>query len=67
MLNTNFDMKDLGPARKILGMVIERNRSKKLLKIHQHDYLLKAVQKFGMSNCKPVNTPLGGHFILSKA
>ena len=67
MLNTNFDMKDLGPARKILGMVIERNRGKNLLKIHQHDYLLKAVQKFGMSNCKTVNTPLGGHFILSKA
>ena len=34
MLNTNFDMKDLGPARKVLGMVIERNRSKNNLKIH---------------------------------
>ena len=34
MLNTNFDMKDLGPTRKVLGMVIERNRSKNCLKIH---------------------------------
>lgn len=34
ILNTNFDMKDLGPARKVLGMVIERNRSKNCIKIH---------------------------------
>ena len=43
LLNTNFDMKNLGPARKILGMVIQRDRSKFCLRIHQHDYLLKVV------------------------
>ena len=45
MLNTNFDTKDLGSARKILGMIIERDRSKSSLKIQQHDYLIKAVQR----------------------
>jgi len=60
-------MKDLGPARKVLGMVIERNKSTSCLKIHQYDYLLKVVQKFGMSSCKLVNIHLGGHFILFKS
>ena len=26
LLNINFDMKDLGPTRKLLGMIIERDR-----------------------------------------
>ena len=44
MLNTNFDMKDLGPIKKILRMTIERDRDKFSLKVHQNDYLLKAVR-----------------------
>jgi len=52
MLNIKFDMKDLGNAKKILGMKIERDRNNFSLKIQQHDYLLKAVKKFGMNNCK---------------
>ena len=59
-------MKDLGPARKVLGMVIERDRSKSCLKIDQHDYLLKAIKKFDMSDCKSMNVPLAGYFILFK-
>ena len=60
-------MKDLGPVKKILGMIVERNRSKSKLKIHQHDYLLKTVKKIGMIECKSVSLPLAGHFILSKS
>jgi len=67
MLKMKFDMKDLRHAKKILGMKIERNRSNFSLKIQQHDYLLKAVQRFGINNCKSVTVPLAGHFLLSKA
>ena len=67
MLSTNFDMKDLGPAKKILGMSIERDRDNFSLKVHQHDYLLKTVRKFGMHNCKPVSVPLSSHFVLTKS
>jgi len=59
-------MKDLEPAKKILKMIVKRNRSKNSLKIHQHDYLFKIVQKIGMAKCKPINVPLVEHFILSK-
>ena len=66
ILNAEFDMKDLGNARKILGMMIDRDRLKNKLKIHQCSYLQKSVDKFGMSSCKPVYVPLVGHFMLSK-
>ena len=48
MLNTNFDMKDLGLAKKILRMIIERDRDNFSLKVHQNYYLMKAIKKFGM-------------------
>jgi len=67
MLNTNFDMKDLGPTKKILGMTIERYRGNFSLKVHQNNYLMKAVKKFGMHNCKPVSVPLAGHFVPTKS
>ena len=51
LLNFEFDMKDLRNARKILSMMIERDRLRNKLKIHQFSYLKKSVAKFEMSNC----------------
>ena len=66
-LNTEFDMKDLGKAKKILGMMIDRDRSANTLKLHQSSYLLKLVLKFGMNESKAMKMPLANHFILSKS
>lgn len=66
ILNFKFDMKDLGCAKKILDMVIERDRLKNKLKVHQFNYLQKSIDKFEMSNCKTVSIPLAYHFTLSK-
>ena len=66
-LSFEFDVKDLGKAKKILGMFIKRNRDNCTLKIHQFSYLLKFVSKFDVSNAKPVSVSLAGHFILSKS
>ena len=65
-LDKEFDIKDLGNARKILGMEIERNRSNSCLFLHQSSYILKILKKFGMHDCKLVSLPLASHFILSK-
>jgi len=65
-LTKEFSMKDLGPAKKILGMRISE-RKKRLLKISQAEYVEKVLKRFNMSDAKPVNVPLGGHFKLSKA
>ncbi|CAM8886142.1 unnamed protein product [Rhodiola kirilowii] len=66
-LSSEFDMKDLGRAKKILGMVIDRDRSKCFLKLHQRPYLEKIVSRFSSLDYKPVQVPLAPHFILSKS
>lgn len=52
-------MKDLGAARRILGMDIHRDRSKGTLILSQNDYLSKVLKTFGMMDCRAVSTPLG--------
>ncbi|CAM8977517.1 unnamed protein product [Rhodiola kirilowii] len=65
-LSTNFEMKDFGSAKKILGMQIKRNRKEKKLFICQTDYLTKVIERSEMNNTKLVLTPVPRHFKLSK-
>lgn len=60
-----FSMKDLGVAKRILGMDIIRNRHKREIRLSQEKYILKVLQKFNMSNAKSVATPLANYFLLS--
>ena len=62
----SFDMKDLGPARKILGMQILRDRKAKKLWLSQEKYIEWSFERFNMKHAKPVSTPLGSHFKLRK-
>ncbi|KAH9752684.1 hypothetical protein KPL71_014795 [Citrus sinensis] len=64
-LRDKFDMKDLGPAKKILGVEMIRNRTARTLFLSQEKYVNKILEKFGMLNCKPVSTPMAAHFRLS--
>jgi hypothetical protein len=65
-MQKEFEMKDLGEARKILGMEITRNREEKLVYLSQKQYLEKLLHKFGIKGeTKPVSTPLAPHFKLS--
>nr|GEY87648.1 retrovirus-related Pol polyprotein from transposon TNT 1-94 [Tanacetum cinerariifolium] len=64
-LSNEFDMKDLGAAKRILGMEIRRDRKMGKLTLSQIDYILKVLKKFNMSSYKPVPTPLAPHFKLS--
>jgi hypothetical protein len=65
-LSKEFDMKDLGPAKKILGMQITRDKQKGTLQLSQTEYINRVLQRFNMDNAKPVSTPLASHFRLSK-
>ena len=59
-------MKDLGAAKKILGMRIIRDKANGTLKLSQAEYVKKILNRFNMNEGKPVSTPLGSHFRLSK-
>ena len=67
LLNSEFEMKDLGEAKKILGMVIHRDREKGVLTVSQEGYILKVLGNFGMELAKSVGTPMGTHFELRAA
>jgi transposase InsO family protein len=64
-LSKRFAMKDLGDAKQILGMRIERDRVAGKLYLSQAEYVRKVLKRFSMENAKPVNVPLGSQFKLS--
>nr|GEW95506.1 retrotransposon protein, putative, Ty1-copia subclass [Tanacetum cinerariifolium] len=64
-LSNEFDMKDLGAAKRILGMEIRKDRKMGKLTLSLTNYISKVLKKFNMSSCKPVATPLAPHFTLS--
>ena len=47
-LSLEFEMKDLEPARKILGIKIFRDRAKKVLYLSQGGYIKKVLERFRM-------------------
>ncbi|KAK0585008.1 hypothetical protein LWI29_022138 [Acer saccharum] len=65
-LSSEFEMKDLGAAKQILGMRISRNEQEGTLKLSQAEYVRKVLQRFSMGDAKSVRTPLASHFRLSK-
>uniref|UniRef100_A0A3Q7GMB0 Reverse transcriptase Ty1/copia-type domain-containing protein n=1 Tax=Solanum lycopersicum TaxID=4081 RepID=A0A3Q7GMB0_SOLLC len=58
LLSAEFEMKDLGAARKILGMEIIRDRERRKLFLSQRSYIQKVLARFGMSSSKPIDTPV---------
>ncbi|CAM8954218.1 unnamed protein product [Rhodiola kirilowii] len=65
-LKNHFDMKDLGEAKKILGVTLLRDRPNKEMFLSQSDYIVKVLKRFAMLECKPTKIPLGGHLELTK-
>ena len=63
-LSKEFQMKDLGTAKQILGMRITRNS--KVLRFSQEEYVKKVLIRFSMGEVKPISTPLATHFKFSK-
>ena len=59
-------MKDMGPAKQILGMHIVRDRTKKLLWLSQEKYVTKVHQRFAMKCAKSVGLTLPTNCKLNK-
>ena len=65
-LANSFAMKDLGAAKKILGMRITRDGKNRKLTLSQGEYTEKVLERFRMQNEKLISTPLVIHFKLTK-
>ncbi|KAK4410175.1 Retrovirus-related Pol polyprotein from transposon TNT 1-94 [Sesamum angolense] len=61
-----FEMKDLGNAKRILGMTIDRNRKTSTIFLNQSSYVTSVLEKFSMKNAKATAVPLAAHFQLCK-
>src|SRR5215813_5963536 len=59
-------MKDLGEASYVLGILILRDRKKRLLAISQASYIDKILIHFGIQNSKKGNLPFRHGIHLSK-
>lgn len=59
-LSNNFHMKDLGLAKNYLGITIKQNKGATI--ISQEKYLLAVLDKFKMTNCKAISTPMDQNF-----
>jgi len=63
-LSDEFEMKDLGEAKKILNMEIHKDYNVGKLYLSQKKYLEKLLYRFNISDCKLVSTSLAAHFKL---
>ncbi|CAH9096206.1 unnamed protein product [Cuscuta epithymum] len=64
-LGKSFAMKDLGPAKQILGIRITRDRALKKLHMSQEQYIEKVLRRFNMDKAKEVSSPLTTNFRLT--
>ncbi|GAA0165642.1 hypothetical protein LIER_20989 [Lithospermum erythrorhizon] len=63
-LAREFDIKDLGPSDKILGMQILLIQK---IWLSQKSYFNKILRRFNLEDCKPISTPLPINFKLSSS
>src|SRR4030095_2212749 len=66
-LKEELEMKDLGELEYFLGIQVHRDRKNRQLSISQTSYLNSILERFEMTNSKPVSTPIATGTKLQKA
>lgn len=62
-MNERFKIKDLGPVKHILGMRVTNEKG--CCSIDQEHYIESVLEKFGMSDCNSVDTPMNSTVALT--
>jgi hypothetical protein len=57
-LKKQFKLRDLGPTSWLLGVEITCNRAQHSLSLSQHQYIISLLERFNLSDCNPVSTPM---------
>jgi hypothetical protein len=64
-LKKAFKLRDLGPTTFLLGVEVIRDRPNRSISLSQRQYTLDILERFGMSDCSPVSTPMDSSIRLS--
>ena len=57
-LGKHFEITELGELRYCLGIGMRRDRKHRTIHLSQSNFILQILEKYGMTNCKPVATPM---------
>ena len=57
-LSNNFKLVNLGDASFVLGIKIHLDYCRGILGLSQKGYIDKALKRFGMESCKPIDIPV---------
>ena len=57
-LSKSFEMTDCGEIHHFLGINATRDRSRRSISLDQSHFATNVVDRFGLTNCHPVSTPL---------
>lgn len=60
-LQDRFETKDLGDSKWMLGMLITRDRKARTIQLTQELYVTKALERYGLSECRTARTPMGSN------
>jgi len=66
-LSKRYEMKDMGELHYFLGVKITQNRQKGTIFISQPSYIEGLLDKFGLTNSRPVSTPVDNSVKLVKS
>jgi len=65
-LGKQFDLRNLGPTTYLLGIEIKRDRANYTISLSQKQYILDVLERYKMSDCHPVSTPIDPGLRLEK-
>ena len=65
-LQSRFKMKDLGKLHYCLGITINHDQTNNVIEMHQKQYILKMLEKYGLLDAKSVSTPADPNVKLCK-
>ncbi|KAJ2985252.1 hypothetical protein NUW54_g10210 [Trametes sanguinea] len=57
-ISAHFEISDLGPIRQVVGLEVVRDHNAGTTILKQTQYIDRILARFGMSDAKPVDTPL---------
>jgi hypothetical protein len=66
-LSQHFKIRDLGASKFLLGVEIIRDRANRSIALSQRQYIVDMLERYSMSECNPVSTPMAPGTKLSKA